>query len=290
MKTEVISITPAVAETMLAHNYESNRKLRKSYVNQLAAVMKDGRFISENGQTIVIGEESGILYDGQHRLHAIIESGTTQTLLVVYVKDGEQAYTTIDNGTKRGVADFIEGQYKSVRSAAARIMACVEWGHAPLLSCLHGKMGTSEVIDRGLVLAYQKQHESELFEASRDGARIRDSIKCGSPTIYAVFICLVRYCGADDYLDEFIQGLLDLASVNATIAATKMQITGKALRNKLSNSGIDSKWLLGTLLDSYSHFCSMDNSTTFNQKNARIEAYAKLVQQRRDALSQKEAN
>lgn len=283
MKTEVVTITPKVAESMLTRNYENNRNIRKTYVTQLAEVMKSGRFLSENGQTIVIGEDDGVLYDGQHRLHAIIQSGTTQPMLVVYVKDGERAYTTIDNGTKRQASDYIDGPYKNERAAAAKVMACVEWGQAPLLSCLQGKMYNIDHIDRGLIIAYESQHAEEIENAVVIGRRMREAVRCGSPTMYAVLILLVRYCGTDDFLDEFINEFSGNETTNPTINAIKMAITRKALTGKNLSHKVDAKWLLSTMLDAYTHFCAMDNSTMFNSQNARVAAYTKMIQQKREA-------
>lgn len=71
------AIGPKEAEELLAHNYDKNRNVRKMWVKALANMMKQGQFIAQNGDVIRVGHD-GTLYDGQHRLMAVIESGTTQ--------------------------------------------------------------------------------------------------------------------------------------------------------------------------------------------------------------------
>lgn len=280
MKVAITSITPDMAAEMLTHNYEDNRNIRASYVRQLAAVMKSGRYVSENGQTIVFGEDDGILYDGQHRLRAIDESGCAQTFIVVHITNGKEAYKTIDNGAKRNAADFITLPSRTHSATIAKYLACVEWGQAPLLSCLQGKINTKDHVDRGLVIAYAEQHGQSVIDSVRAGKRMREAVGCGAQSIYGFFTALVRYCEMDSYLDEYVDEFVKAASSNATITATKTIILKTAASAK--TSGIDNKWLFGTLLDSYFHFCEMDHSTMFNKQQVRINQYSKLVQQRRD--------
>ena len=282
MRVEIMEITPKVAEEMLEHNYEDNRNLRKKYVHQLSIVMRNGRYISENGQTIVFGEDDGILYDGQHRLSAIIESGVTQTMIVVWITDGKEAYKTIDNGTKRTASDFIRLPDRNVVASTAKVMACVEYGNAPLLSCLAGFLETTEAIDRPLVVSYAEQHPERLVESTRMGRRMRDAVNCGAQSTYSIFIELVKYCGKDSFLNEFVDEFAKTASDQLTITAVKTQIMRTAAKKQTGN-GLDKRWLLGSLLDAYTHFCNMDDSTMLNKQARRISDYSKLMQEQRKA-------
>lgn len=281
MRAEIKCITPELAAELLEHNYEDNRNMRKSYANQLATVMRNGRYVSENGQTIVLGEDDGVLYDGQHRLAAITQSGCAQTMLVVWITNGKEAYKTIDNGTKRNAADFLKLPDRNAVAAAAKVMGCVEYGNAPLLSCLTGSMGNKDKIDRGLIVAYAEQHAQQLVESCRMGNRMRRAVNCGSQGLFAIFIELVTYCGTDEYLREFIEEFTKPASESLTVTAAKTAIMRMAARRN-TNQGIDKKWLLGTLLDAYTHFRNMDDSTMFNKQAQRFNEYAKLMQAKRD--------
>lgn len=281
MRAEVMEITPERAREMLEHNYEDNRNLRKFYANQLATVMRNGRYVAENGQTIVFGEDDGVLYDGQHRLMAIALSGVPQTMLVVWITNGKEAYKTIDNGTRRTVSDFLRLPDRNVVAAVAKVMACVEYGDAPLLSCLLGKMGTKESIDRSLVIAYAEQNGECLVESCRMGSRMRGAVNCGAQSTFALFVELVAYCGTDEYLSEFVEEFTKPASEYLTVTAAKTAIL-RMTAKKQTSQGLDKKWLLGTLLDAYTHFRSMDDSTMFNKQAKRINDYTKLMQAKRE--------
>lgn len=97
-------VTPELAAKWLSNN-PANRSLRKQAVASLARAMSAGEFNGANGETIKLNR-SGALVDGQHRLAAIVKSGTVQGLLVVRgVPDG--AADTMDTGMQRTFADVL---------------------------------------------------------------------------------------------------------------------------------------------------------------------------------------
>lgn len=277
MKTEIINITPELAKEWLGKNFEKNRTIRTSYVSQLADVMRSGRFIAENGQTIVFGDD-GKLYDGQHRLSAIVESGCAQELLVVSVHDAERAYGTMDNGTKRQAADFLmEFPNRNNAAAYGKVMACVEWSSVPLVSCLQGKWDTGGVIDRGLIVSYCNTHPDETKDAVRTARNMLGEVGCGAVSMYSAFIGVVRYVKKDVLLDEFINDFLLPAPDSKTVASAKRMI----MKESISGRGQGTKWLFGLLLDAYAHYCQMDESMMLNKKTMRIKQYSKLVEEER---------
>lgn len=100
MKT---TITPKKAKELLEKN-TSNRALNKRHVEFLSKEMKDGKFVF-NGNSIVVAKD-GTLLDGQHRLHACINSGVSfETVLVSGVKN--DAFKTIDTGKTRNASDVL---------------------------------------------------------------------------------------------------------------------------------------------------------------------------------------
>ena len=274
MDPKVVDITPQLASEMLANNFDGNRRIRSSYVSQLAQVMRDGRYFSENGQTIVVGEDDGVLYDGQHRLSAIVESGTTQRLLVVRIANGRDAYNSIDNGTRRQAADFVDMPNKNACMAVAKTMVCVEWGSAPLLSCLQGKWTAKVQVDRGLVIEYANQNKDRLVDAVRQGSSMRGAVTNGAPAAFAKFLMLVRFCDMDEMLDDFVSDFANNGCTNATVNALKMNI---AKRQGGTSGNVGMKWLLGIMLDGYVHYCEGDGSTMFNKQTVRLKQYQKYV-------------
>ena len=96
------AITPELAQRYLELNSRQQRKIRRHKVAEYADDMRNGLW-ELNGAAIVI-DEFGNLIDGQHRLSAVVESGTTQRFVVVR-NVREDAYRTIDQGMKRSLAD-----------------------------------------------------------------------------------------------------------------------------------------------------------------------------------------
>lgn len=101
--TEQVAITPAVATYLLSLN-ANNRSKSAQYVANIANDMKAGKFVGLNGQTIVISKD-GYLNDGQTRLTAIVNSGVTIPMMVVFGVDRESRFT-IDQGRARNINAF----------------------------------------------------------------------------------------------------------------------------------------------------------------------------------------
>ena len=97
----VIFITPQLAKEMLDTS-PGNRKLRRWYVELLAAAMKRGEWrITSQG----IGFDTlGRLRDAHHRLNACIQSGVSFHSVVVFGMPTD-AYEVTDTGMKRSYAD-----------------------------------------------------------------------------------------------------------------------------------------------------------------------------------------
>jgi hypothetical protein len=95
------NITPVKAEKYLNHN-KANRKLREGVVDKYAEDMRAGNW-TECAAPIVFYED-GDIADGQHRLWAIIESGTTQNF-DVRRNFPRNAGLNIDTGLGRTIVD-----------------------------------------------------------------------------------------------------------------------------------------------------------------------------------------
>lgn len=117
MHTEIILITPQKAKAYLEKNVD-NRPLRMSYVTTLANEMIAGRWRQGTGETIKFSK-SDKLIDGQHRLHAVIQSGLSFRFLVAFGLD-EKVIDVIDSGLKRTAGDVLSllGSENSTLKAA----------------------------------------------------------------------------------------------------------------------------------------------------------------------------
>ncbi|MGW2223869.1 hypothetical protein [Streptomyces formicae] len=100
---EIIAVTPELAAKWLKQN-SHNRPVRKRAVTDYARDMAAGQW-RLNGEAIKFAAD-GTLLDGQHRLHALIESGTAIPLMVVTGLANE-TQETMDAGRKRTTADAL---------------------------------------------------------------------------------------------------------------------------------------------------------------------------------------
>lgn len=99
--THRMIVTPVLAAEWLRLNTK-NRNLNARLVNDYARDIANGKWVY-NGEAIKRAAD-GTLLDGQHRLAAIVQSGTTLELLVVEGLDAS-AQDTMDSGRKRTTAD-----------------------------------------------------------------------------------------------------------------------------------------------------------------------------------------
>lgn len=101
MKTTQIMITPNLAKEYLTEN-TGNRQINKGNLEFLLNEMRSGRWrVTHQGIAI---SRSGRLLDGQHRLAAIVESGTSQSMLVTTGLEDDD-FGAIDFGKTRTIAD-----------------------------------------------------------------------------------------------------------------------------------------------------------------------------------------
>lgn len=97
------TVTPEAALNLIEANTR-NRPKRPAVVAKYANLMAKGEW-RFNGDTIRI-DRNGVLLDGQHRLHAIVESGVAQDMIVVSGLEPD-VFTTIDVGAKRSAGDAL---------------------------------------------------------------------------------------------------------------------------------------------------------------------------------------
>ena len=113
IKTEVVLITPKLAQEILKNNHV-NRRLNKNLVKFYAYQMRSNQW-KLTGQGITI-DRNGNLQDGQHRLHAIIECDIAIKFLLITGTEPD-CNINYDHGKTRSAADAMQiiGIENSVR-------------------------------------------------------------------------------------------------------------------------------------------------------------------------------
>lgn len=159
-RVSIETITPALAADWLKSNAEYNRKERPRWVHELAASIKDGRWVI-NGESIVF-DEDGFLIDGQHRLSAVVESGIP--IRSVVVRDvSRDSFKTIDSGHRRTGADrlsFIGVPNATAHSCGIRgYLSSKKKGIIHIKEANYGTMGTKTVSDYEILEFYNNHND-----------------------------------------------------------------------------------------------------------------------------------
>lgn len=272
-------IGPDEAKELLEHNYAENRNVRRNWVNALAGMMADGQFVSQNGETIIV-DESGTLYNGQHRMHAVVKSGVTLTFDVAVIPDdiADAAYKTMDNVTKRKAADFVSGTNSNLRAAIASVACCTEYGSIGLASCLRNYIDANTSPSRIMVADYANEHAELIGKCATCAKRMRDVIGCGAPSAYGIAMFLAIRYGHGLLVEEFVADVCDEFTANQTARAfvTSMR------KNHMKDRKPTKTWVVCTMLDAYRHYEAMDNGTAFNKQRHELAKYDKLIAKARE--------
>jgi len=102
--SEFVLITPAMAQLLLDEYNPDNRRLRENVVQAYCRDLKSGKWI-DTGESVEI-DENDFLYNGQHRLTAVVRTGIPCVLWVTFRCCVEARYA-VDQNAKRDVTDKI---------------------------------------------------------------------------------------------------------------------------------------------------------------------------------------
>jgi hypothetical protein len=125
MITEVVSMTPELAELLLDRN-KNNRPVRESTIGKYATDMVSGAW-TLNGEAIKVGTD-GDLIDGQHRLNACIGSGCTFQTMIVFGLAPETR-VTMDQGAARTAGDYLKMEFGDADSNNIAAAAHYLWAY-----------------------------------------------------------------------------------------------------------------------------------------------------------------
>lgn len=159
MIVETVLLTPDDAQKLLAVSEgQSQRNIKKASVERLVHAIETGQWRLTH-QAIAL-DSSGIVIDGQHRLHAIARCGVP--VQVQIARDvPRSSFDVIDTGTSRSPADVlrIAGHTQVVILAAATRMVLtydVVMGTTDTFNAVRSRFTAADIVreaegDRGLV-------------------------------------------------------------------------------------------------------------------------------------------
>lgn len=189
MRTSVQRITPDMAKIMLGSN-KNNRKLRKHRVLQYAEQMKRGQW-QTTGEAIKFASD-GSLLDGQHRLHAIVESNVTIEMLVVGDLD-LSTFKVLDSGMTRRPADAMRAlgiANGPQKAAAVRVYIAADAG-IDVGNTHH----VSSLVTRTDVANYVLDNEELVNDATRSANTVYSTCRGHRPSWAALYMLIANKHG-----------------------------------------------------------------------------------------------
>jgi hypothetical protein len=200
-------ITPERAAELLKLNY-NNRNMRPNHVARIAENMSQGTF-PFTGDPIRYNDNG--LQDGQHRLMACVQSGSSFKTLVIYgLPDSVMA--VIDNGVSRNLGDTL--RWDGVKNA--KVVAGVTRFYWVFLDKGNLNNSSARCLATNVQLREFYAHQDELIQwAAGLGRSLTKSVGM-SYVPWSIALMHLRSAGNDPY---FIEAFVD--SIQSGVGLTK---------------------------------------------------------------------
>ncbi len=190
MTTRVEVVSPERALDLIANMAPYQRDVKKQKVTNFAAAMQRKEWVLNPADHICI-DTNGKTANGQHRLHAVFESNTTQEFWFTYGVDPE-AYRVMDRGTKRTTADMLQGAGEKYTTSLASVAKLAHlWFNVD-----QDQWKSTPEVTEAQIFAVLEAHPG-LRDAVREGRIGGRGVKC-SPTgsMFAHYL-ITRKMGGD---------------------------------------------------------------------------------------------
>lgn len=178
LRTHTMAVSPEAASLLLESNkYQYQRIAHKAHMSRLASMMSNGEWLPGSSIRLAIapngdGSNHTFLVDGQHRLMAVVQSGTVQSFEVTeiwcenMVEVGE-LYSAIDRGRQRGINDVYRTQHLEEEFGLTSTAVRTFGGAARLIACDFGRdayAGQSSFSDKDRLTAMRSLREgAEMY-------------------------------------------------------------------------------------------------------------------------------
>lgn len=173
-------ITPEMAKRWLAQNAKNNRTSKAGQVALYAAYMKKGTWNDDN--CAITFDVNGELIDGQHRLMAIVESGTAQEFIIGRNWPTE-AMITLDMGQRRTFTDRMVVAGTDITSMECDIIrnAMTNYASSQKGTQTYSQFGREEIVAE----QYKRHSEATGVIASRYKGKVSKLVLGAAIQAYA---------------------------------------------------------------------------------------------------------
>jgi hypothetical protein len=227
-------ITPDVAEELLKLN-DNNRNPRPDRINKYARAIDLGDW-GLTGQPIII-DWNGKLMDGQHRLMAVVQTGTSVSILVVRGVD-PKLMPLIDKGAARTAGDAFTWagiQHGNVVAAAMRQLLALVEGKSTRDSHTLNSITDQEMIDAFAM------HEGFITWAAPMAINVGKSVKLSASKYLTAMLWLsINGCDSEaiqEFTEQVITGA-NLGEGSPILALRNWAMQAKVTKRKLRRDEI----------------------------------------------------
>jgi hypothetical protein len=201
------TITVEIAKRYLKALPEGQRNLRKRVVERYAEAMKAGRW-KLTGEAIKF-DTHGNLIDGQHRLQAVVLSGT-EIICEVQRNVPDDAFMDLDTGLARTPGDLLKIAGYSYTKNVGAIIRFLD----SLYKIEDDKIQPSSLAKRKcppeILLEYADAHDEALIEAARRTTTKEARQVCSPPALFgALYFMFSEHNpkGAQEFFELLIHGM-----------------------------------------------------------------------------------
>lgn len=222
IKVERITLTPELARQMLENN-KNNRPLKAGNVAKAERALRAGQW-KFNGDAIRV-DANGNMLDGQHRCHAIVNTGIAAETVLISGLDPE-VFDTIDCGSPRSKADTLatKGEKFAKEIAAALMLIHSYHQTGDFLKRRETELGNSDMI--ALIARYPEVRQAPDYKLGR----------ITQPSIARAMYFLFRRSHpikAEQFFNELLTGV-GLAADSPVYQLRQRLITNMGAKGKLS--------------------------------------------------------
>ena len=189
---QVMEVTPDIARDWL-ETMAHNRRVSRVNLDNIVRAMEEDRWHTD-GSPIKFNTK-GQLIDGQHRLHAILQTGKPQTFLVVWGVD-DAAMTTLDTGKSRSRGDVLlihDPTIVDINNVAAAATIMLRYTRG-----VRGNNLRNEYVSNDALVHFYDNNKEDIIEASREGRRLARAMGAGSQQAFGLCYWLFSMVDAED--------------------------------------------------------------------------------------------
>jgi hypothetical protein len=212
-------VTPEWAKDVLDIRNNCNRRLDRRRVKTYAKSMIDGEWGIINDD-ICFGKD-GRLYNGQHRLAAVVEAKMNVLMSFKFGCDAS-AIPSMDEGRKRSNLDVI---HLTGRDASKHTLSCTNY--------LLEQSGRKEALPRTQILAFHDRH----LEAAKFATQLCKSPFAKAPIHASLLRAWYHYSDRRDRLQKFVSIMADGVFENAEADSAAITLRNMIIARRWGSSG-----------------------------------------------------